>query len=123
MELSVEFTFAAAHRLMKYNGPCFHLHGHNYTLFVTVSGEPDAESGLILDFHDLEMIVQSHVLTVLDHRYLNDTIENPTAEEIIRWIWRTLEPALPNLSELKLYEMPRYFVSLKKEQMKPSPSL
>jgi len=115
LELTVEFEFAAAHRLPRYVGKCFDLHGHNYQLFVTVSGTTDPVSGLLIDFHDLEKIVEEKVLSRCDHKFLNDFIENPTAEVIIRWMWAELAPALPTLYELKLYETPKYGAILKRE--------
>jgi len=102
---------------MKYQGPCYHLHGHNYTLFVTVAGAVNKESGMVMDFHQLEQLVQTEVLSVVDHRYLNDFIETPTAEEISLFIWKKLKPKLPELEEIKLYEMPGYFVTLTAKDM------
>ncbi len=106
MRLDVEFTFAAAHRLPRYEGPCFRLHGHNYRFFVGLEGEVDPQSGMITDFGVVKQVVQEHVLARVDHRDLNDVLENPTAENIARWIWEVLEPRLPGLSEVRLYEIP-----------------
>jgi 6-pyruvoyltetrahydropterin/6-carboxytetrahydropterin synthase len=106
MRLDVEFYFAAAHRLPRYEGPCFRMHGHNYKFFVTVEGEVDPRTGMIADFGDIKRIVGEKVLAVVDHRTLNDTLENPTAENIARWIWETLEGQLPGLAEVRLYEIP-----------------
>ena len=61
-QIDVEFSFAAAHRLPRYRGKCFNLHGHNYKLGVAVRGEPDAYSGLLIDFAEVERIVQESVL-------------------------------------------------------------
>lgn len=115
IELTVEFEFAAAHRLPRYKGPCFDLHGHNYNLFVTLRGPPDPKTGFLMDFHDIEVRVQKHFLALVDHKYLNDMIDNPTAEEILRWAWDKLAPHLPALDELKLYEMPRYAATLRRK--------
>ncbi len=106
MRLDVEFTFAAAHRLPRYEGPCFRLHGHNYRFFVALEGEVDPQSGMITDFGVVKQVVQELVLARVDHRDLNDVLENPTAENIARWIWEVLEPRLPGLSEVRLYEIP-----------------
>ncbi len=106
MRLDVEFTFAAAHRLPRYEGPCFRLHGHNYRFFVGLEGEVDPRSGMITDFGVVKQIVQEHVLARTDHRDLNDVLENPTAENIARWIWEELEPRLSGLCEVRLYEIP-----------------
>ncbi len=106
MRLDVEFYFAAAHRLPRYEGPCFRMHGHNYKLFVALEGEVDPRTGMIADFGDVKHVVQEHVLARVDHRTLNDLLENPTAENIARWIWEALEAHLPGLAEVRLYEIP-----------------
>jgi 6-pyruvoyltetrahydropterin/6-carboxytetrahydropterin synthase len=106
MRLDVEFYFAAAHRLPRYEGPCFRMHGHNYKFFVAVEGEVDPRSGMIADFGVLKQVVQEHVLSRADHRNLNDILDNPTAENIARWIWEALAPHLPGLCEVRLYEIP-----------------
>jgi 6-pyruvoyltetrahydropterin/6-carboxytetrahydropterin synthase len=106
MRLEVEFYFAAAHRLPRYDGPCFRMHGHNYKFFVALEGEVDPRSGMIADFGDVKRVVQEHVLERVDHRTLNDVLENPTAENIVRWIWEVLEPHLPGLAEVRLHEIP-----------------
>jgi 6-pyruvoyltetrahydropterin/6-carboxytetrahydropterin synthase len=111
MRLDVEFDFAAAHRLPRYDGPCFRMHGHNYKLIVGVEGTPDAHSGMIVDFVEIQRIVQKAVLDRCDHQTLNDFIENPTAEVVISWIWRELKPHLAGLVELRLHETPTYSVT------------
>ena len=106
MRLDVEFYFAAAHRLPRYEGPCFRMHGHNYRFFVALEGEVDPRTGMIADFGEVKRIVQEQVLARVDHRNLNDVLENPTAENIARWIWEALEPHVPGLAEIRLYEIP-----------------
>jgi len=106
MRLDVEFYFAAAHRLPRYEGPCFRMHGHNYKFFVTVEGEVDPATGMIADFGELKRVVGERILAVVDHRTLNDTLDNPTAENIARWIWEQLSGALPGLAEVRLFEIP-----------------
>ena len=106
MRLDVEFAFAAAHRLPRYDGPCFRLHGHNYRFFVAVEGEVDPRSGMIADFGEIKRVVKERVLDRVDHQNLHDLLENPTAENIARWIWETLAPGLAGLSEVRLYEIP-----------------
>ncbi len=106
MRLDVEFYFAAAHRLPRYEGPCFRMHGHNYKFFVTVEGEVDPATGMIADFGVIKQVVGERILAKVDHRTLNDTLDNPTAENIARWIWEELAGALPGLAEVRLYEIP-----------------
>ena len=106
MRLDVEFYFAAAHRLPRYEGPCFRLHGHNYKFFVTVEGEVDPRTGMIADFGTIKEVVGQEVLARADHRNLNDVLDNPTAENIARWIWEALQGRLPGLAEVRLHEIP-----------------
>jgi len=106
MRLDVEFYFAAAHRLPRYEGPCFRMHGHNYKFFVGIEGDVDPRSGMIADFGEIKRVVQEQVLARVDHRNLNDILENPTAENIARWIWEALETHLVGLAEVRLYEIP-----------------
>jgi 6-pyruvoyltetrahydropterin/6-carboxytetrahydropterin synthase len=111
MRLDVEFYFAAAHRLPRYEGPCFRMHGHNYKFFVTVEGDTDPHAGMVADFGVIKKKVEEHVLMRVDHRNLNDILENPTAENIARWVWETLEAHLPGLCEIRLYEIPEACVT------------
>jgi 6-pyruvoyltetrahydropterin/6-carboxytetrahydropterin synthase len=104
--LEVEFHFAAAHRLPRYDGPCFRMHGHNYRMVVAVEGDVDPRTGMVADFGHVQEIVREHVLVRADHRTLNDVLENPTAENIARWAFETLAPHLPGLVEVRLFEIP-----------------
>ena len=103
--LDVEFSFAAAHRLPRYDGPCFRMHGHNYRMLVGVEGEIDPRTGMVTDFGRLQETVREHVLSRADHQILNEVLENPTAENIARWVFETLKPQLPGLVEIRLYEV------------------
>jgi 6-pyruvoyltetrahydropterin/6-carboxytetrahydropterin synthase len=105
-QLEAEYSFAAAHRLPRHPARCRNLHGHNYKLQVVLRGEPDAAQGMVLDFGDLDRIVQDRVLSRCDHTSLNDLLENPTAELIATWIWEQLEGHLPGLFEVRLREIP-----------------
>ncbi|MDK2886760.1 MAG: 6-pyruvoyltetrahydropterin/6-carboxytetrahydropterin synthase [Thermosipho sp. (in: thermotogales)] len=117
--VSKEFTFDAAHNLIKYHGKCEKLHGHTYKLVVTVAGQKDDE-GMVIDFVVLKKIVKENVLNILDHSYLNDIIEQPSAENIAEWIWEKLDEKLKGnnyfLYEIKLYETPTSYVTLRKEE-------
>jgi len=105
-QIEVDFSFAAAHRLPRYSGKCFNLHGHNYRFQVVLRGDPDPYSGIFVDFSDVENSVKEHVLDRVDHTNLNDFIENPTAENIATWMWHRLEGKLPGLVEIRLWEIP-----------------
>ena len=93
MLLRKEFKFEAAHNLVRYHGKCERLHGHTYRLAVLLEGTPDDE-GMIMDFCELSSIVKERVIAVLDHSYLNDTIPQPTAENIALWTWKRIEVPL-----------------------------
>ena len=102
----MEFQFNAAHRLPYYQGPCFHTHGHNYRLLVLVEGQVDPSTGISVDFGRVKELVYEHALGEIDHNDLNQVLDNPTAENVVTWMWQRLEPALPGLVELQLYETP-----------------
>lgn len=107
------FSFDSAHSLPDYPGPCRNIHGHTYRLEVTVKGEIDVETGLVMDFYDLKRIVKGHAVGKLDHRYLNDVLPCiPTAENVAVWICRSLRDKLPGLFKIKLWETPTSFVEV-----------
>lgn len=60
--------------------------------------------GMIADFDTIKTVVRTEAIDVLDHQNLNDFLENPTAEQIVMWIWRRLDAQLPGLDELVLWE-------------------
>ena len=110
-KISMDFGFSAAHHLPMSKGRCEKVHGHNYKLRVTLAGEPDPRTGMIMDFYALQEVVEKRVISELDHTNLNDLLENPTAELIAAWIWRRLEEDLPELFELILWEVTECFVT------------
>ncbi len=97
------FTFEAAHQLPWHEGKCRNLHGHSYRLEVTVEGPLD-ERGVVMDFSDVRDVVDREVVSRYDHRYLNDLIDNPTAEVIAQEIWKALEAAELRVSRVRLWE-------------------
>ena len=107
MELSVVFRFAASHFLTKYHGKCENLHGHNYKIVITIEG-PVKDDGMVLDFKKIKEKVNSKVIDKLDHTHLNDTIDNPSAENLAIWIWDKIKDDLP-LKEITVYETEDYF--------------
>jgi 6-pyruvoyltetrahydropterin/6-carboxytetrahydropterin synthase len=102
--LRVEFQFNAAHRLPFYEGPCFHTHGHNYKLLVFIEGPVDPKTGISIDFTKVKELVRENVLDDIDHNDLNLVLENPTAENVVVWMWEKLQPHLEGLKEMQLYE-------------------
>jgi len=115
MELSVDFHFCSAHRLPFYDGPCFRMHGHNYRLRVTVGGKPNPKDGMIRDFEEIRKTVWDRALAQCDHQNLNDLMENPTAENVVSWMWERLKPEIVGLKELRLWETPEYCVSYRQD--------
>ncbi len=104
MRVRRSFDFDSAHRLPHHPGKCRELHGHAYRLVVTVDRPVDPSTGLAVDFSDLKAVVKREVVEVLDHRYVNDLIDNPTAEVMAVWIWNRLAGPLPGLEEIELFE-------------------
>jgi 6-pyruvoyltetrahydropterin/6-carboxytetrahydropterin synthase len=107
MEMFKDFTFDAAHLLpnVPAGHKCARLHGHTFNVTVTVDGPVDDRSGWIMDFGELKTIAGG-VIDQLDHRYLNDLadLDNPTSENIARWIWTRLEPCSAGLSAITVRE-------------------
>jgi 6-pyruvoyltetrahydropterin/6-carboxytetrahydropterin synthase len=109
MQIRKQFTFEAAHSLPHHQGKCSRLHGHSYRLEVAIGGPLHRDGparGMVEDFEALESLVDTEVVEPLDHRTLNEIIDNPTAEEIVLWMWRRLEAKLASLDELVLWETP-----------------
>jgi len=121
--------FNAAHRLFnpswdeernnKIFGKCAlpNYHGHNYELIVKVVGEPNTNTGYVMDMKELSDIIQREIIERFDHRNLNlDTKEfkhlNPTAENIAVVIYELLRPHIDTKldMQIRLYETPRNFV-------------
>lgn len=111
MLVTKEFSFDGAHHLVGYHGKCENLHGHTWTVQVTVEAEIQ-ENGLAFDFVVLKKIVDEKAISILDHSYLNDLIPNPSAEHIALWIWEKLEKDVP-LYEIKVFETPTSFITYK----------
>ena len=127
--------FNAAHRLYrpdwsnekneavfgKCNNPSYH--GHNYEMIVSVTGKINPETGYVIDVKVLKDLIKSEVEENLDHKNLNLEVPefknlNPTAENIVVWIYNKLRVVINDDLELKvtLYETPRNFVSYSGEK-------
>lgn len=93
-------------------------HGHNYELYVTVKGKPNADTGFVMDVKVLSEIIKAHVIEKVDHRNLNmdvDFLKGQfcSTENLAIGIWQQLQPHLPaevSLHCIKLYETPRIYV-------------
>jgi len=99
-------------------------HGHNYTLEVTVAGEPDPVTGFVVDLKWLKDVIERDVMAEWDHRHFNlevpefaasaSTATIPTTENIAISAWKRLEPAIEaaggaTLSRVRVYETPEIF--------------
>jgi len=125
-----EFTFDAAHRLPGYEGKCKNLHGHGYRLLVGVKGKIDYDSGMVIDFTHLKIIVKQEILDHVDHVLLNDLKsepgqlgfnfpwEMPTAENMVIWILSRLQNRWEEvriegkISFVRLYETPTSYAEV-----------
>lgn len=106
-----EFRFEAAHRLAWHPGRCSGVHGHSYRLEVTVEGPMD-DRGVIMDFADVKAAVNGAVIDKVDHRDLNEIVDNPTAERIVTQIGEWLDGAGLAWSALRLWETANCSVQL-----------
>jgi 6-pyruvoyltetrahydropterin/6-carboxytetrahydropterin synthase len=106
-EIVKELHFEAAHRLphVPEGHKCARLHGHSFRVELRVGGEIDPRSGWVMDFADLRDAFEP-LHTELDHHYLNEVpgLDNPTSENLARWIWDRLQPLLPGLLEVTVHE-------------------
>jgi 6-pyruvoyltetrahydropterin/6-carboxytetrahydropterin synthase len=125
--------FNAAHKLHNPNwslaknkevfGPCANInwHGHNYELVVTVKGEPDPDTGFVIDLKKLSNLIRKKIIDAVDHKNLNMDVsfmegKLASTENLVIEFWKILEPEIPKVSgfaalhSLKLYETPRNYV-------------
>lgn len=130
MIVTAKLDFSAAHRLHnpnrdadwnrriydKCDNPAGH--GHNYWLEVSVEGEVDPETGMVIDLKDLKDIMRREVVYLVDHKNLNEDVDFlrgivPTAENLAIAFWKRLEPAIPvgRLYQIVLHETERNSVT------------
>lgn len=131
--LSRKEHFNAAHKLsnpawtkeknQEVFGPCANenWHGHNFDLIVTVKGDPDPDTGFVVDLKKLSTLIRKEVIEKLDHKNLNLDVDfmrgkMASTENLAIEIWRILAPAIPALSSrarlhsIRLFETPRNYV-------------
>lgn len=103
MEIAYRFGFDAAHRFAGY--PEGHryagLHGHSFQVEIALEGEPDARTGFVADFAELERTCAG-LREKLDHRLLNEVegLEQPSLERLAQWLWRRLAPEFAALARV-----------------------
>lgn len=100
------FRFPAAHQLPNHNGLCQFLHGHEWKIEIQIRKRIDFETGMVLDFSDLKRIVKKEIISKVDHSTLNERIYNPTAENILIWIWECLmfDGLLKGIKQISVWE-------------------
>jgi 6-pyruvoyltetrahydropterin/6-carboxytetrahydropterin synthase len=108
--LEKDFSFEASHRLPHHDGKCQRLHGHSWKgKIVCESFELETsgpKSGMVMDYGDMDKALSPIIEEKLDHWHLNDTtgLENPSTEEVARWIYNQLKPHLPLLTSIIVEE-------------------
>lgn len=115
--------FSSAHRLVSASltdeenralyGPCYSLHGHNYAVEVTVRGPVRAETGMVMDLNRLMALMQEHIVSEVDHKYLNDDVPYlegiiTTAENLAIAFWRRLHPHIAAFEPCLLHRIRVY---------------
>ncbi len=113
MRVFIEDSFDSAHWLpnVPVGHKCREIHGHTYKIRLEIGGEVGAETGWIVDYADLKY-AWSIVKSELDHRCINDIIQNSTCENVVLWICARLKPAFPDLARIELRETERCGVVL-----------
>ena len=120
------YHFCAAHQYGQSNwsddknkqvfGPDSRVHGHNYKLEVTVTGEINPETGFLIDLGELSVIVNDHVLSKLDHSQFEKDLEwfkdkQPSSENLVIFIWGEISKHLKgaNLHRIRIVETPTIY--------------
>ena len=127
LNITKQYTFCAAHRYWnkkwdeQKNYDAFHddirLHGHNYTLFITINGEIDPETGFVVCLKKLNEIVNNKVIDVLDHSQIDKDVDwfkgkQPSTENLVLFIWEQIVDLIPkpgSLYRVKLQETPTIY--------------
>ena len=109
-EITTTRSFSAAHQLRLYDGSLEPLHGHNWRVRVTVSADALDAIGVVMDFHELERLVDA-VVGPMHNRHLNELVAfaelNPSAENVALVIARALRlPKVVRLTSVEVWETP-----------------
>ena len=107
MEVYKTFTIEAARSLPKLpdEHPCQKVHGHSFKITITVEGNIDEKTGFVMDFIEIDSAFKP-IHELIDHTYLNDIngLDNPSSENLCRWIWKKLGPSLSGLKKIEIKE-------------------
>ena len=108
-EVKVETNFSSAHHLLNYKGKCENMHGHNWKVEVTASGNELDESNILIDFKVLKKIV-NEIMEYLDHKDLNELDEfkneSPSSEFIAKFIYNKAKERISQISRVDVWETP-----------------
>ena len=125
--ITKQFKFCAAHKYWNDNWTeeknkeifedDIRIHGHNYQLDITISGQPSEESGFIVNISELKRIVDENVINILDHSQIQEDIEwfktkQPSTENLVIFIWDQINPYITGkmkLHKVKLRETPTIY--------------
>lgn len=113
--ISREFRFEAAHSLphLPPGHKCREIHGHSYRVVVFVAGEVDPKLGWVIDYAEIAKVADKWI-NLLDHTNINRLVEPSTAEKLAEYLWGKLDPELPGLSAIEVYETPKTCVRLER---------
>ncbi len=104
MKIKLIRSFSAAHRLPHYQGPCHDLHGHTWKVVFVLEG-PIGPDGMVCDFKVVKKLLDDNLP---DHQFLNDLVENPTAENLTQYLFDKIAPQLAakglTLKSIELWE-------------------
>jgi len=111
--ITKRFEFEAAHFISTFpdGHKCRRVHGHTFKVEVKLEGESDEQTGILIDFGDVKKVVKPYI-DYLDHSLINDLgdqdnnpyLQNPTSENICKWLYKELAPKLPMLRSVVLHE-------------------
>jgi 6-pyruvoyltetrahydropterin/6-carboxytetrahydropterin synthase len=104
MKLGIKYHFDASHQLPNYDGACANLHGHRWNVELTIEGEVNKETGMVIDFKKVKEVINSY-----DHAHLNLCCSNPTAENLVMQIKERIE-SFGIKCLVRLYESPDCWV-------------
>ena len=108
MKIHRSYTVHAARFIptLDSNHPCSKMHGHTFNIIVELDGPINEKTGFVMDFYDLDAIVNKKVIQYIDHKVLNeiDGLPNPSSEHLAVWIWSRLADDIAILSEITVSE-------------------
>jgi 6-pyruvoyltetrahydropterin/6-carboxytetrahydropterin synthase len=135
--VSRQIDFCYGHRLVGYEGPCRHLHGHNGRVLITMQAAELDDLGMVLDFSAIKRTVSEWIDRHLDHRMVlhrDDPLArlleeageplllmsvNPTAENLARLIYQVAADQTLPVTQVRLWESPKCFATYSDSEAPP----